>query len=103
MTEPGMAARTRSQIPEVNLKLNNIHSPQRKLRTNNYYKITCDPNGTVKTYPPDTSISARVNIHEHEENPIISLSNNKPKQKEKQSGKLVTSESESLRRSRQSE
>ena len=53
MTEPGMAARTRSQLPDINLKINNIQSPQRKLRAKNYYTITCDPNATVKTYPSD--------------------------------------------------
>ena len=90
MTEPGMAARTRSQIPEGNLKLNNIQSPQRKLKTKNYYKITCDPNATIKSYRP--SLLTRVDLHGQENNSNVILSNKKLKKKESiQEDQLVTS------------
>ena len=76
-----MASRTRSQIPEVNRKLMNIQSPQHKLRTKNYYKITCDPDATIgKSYP--SSLLTHVDIHGQEDNSNVILSNKKLKKKE---------------------
>ena len=89
------------------MRLNDIQSPQRKLRTKNYYKITCDPTAISKK-PLSTSSSARGDITEQDASPEKDTgikSNKKLKKKETiQRNQLITShESDKLVNSRVSE